>query len=401
MMDEHDETTRAGSGPFRSVTPYGATGDGETDDTRAIQAAFVDSDNGTVVFPPGEYLINEPLEIATGEQPYHLLGTGRSELRVHPDASGNFDDRGVLDCPEQDEARITIQNLTVDANEIADFGINLWDVDERDTNHMLVDLANLRVGRARIDGVRLYRPILTSLDTVMATENGRDGFHFVGHLTTVNCNTCFAHRNGRRGFYCGVGDYFLFQGCGSDDNGEQGYLVEGTEGRASQAVSMYNCGVETVFASDPGREGWRFGHVDNIYLNSLVANGRSDDHDIVRCDAVRHLTIVNTQLRHQSPENAAVLGVGDEYDPLAASLYPEAITIIGSNLGTISAVDDLEESLHTVGSFVTGVGGVTGENAVGSDAVYRGGYGPVLRDRTTGEWRRVVLDDGELSTESW
>jgi len=39
-----------------NVLDYGATGDGTTDDTAAIQAAFDASRN--VVFPPGTYIVN-------------------------------------------------------------------------------------------------------------------------------------------------------------------------------------------------------------------------------------------------------------------------------------------------------------------------------------------------------
>lgn len=63
------------SGPFVYVTSYGATGDGVTDDTAAIQAAidanrassFTDFSTSTeVFFPNGTYLISSPLVTYTG-----------------------------------------------------------------------------------------------------------------------------------------------------------------------------------------------------------------------------------------------------------------------------------------------------------------------------------------------
>jgi len=57
--------TTGSTGVF-SVLDYGATGDGETDDTDAIQAAIDAAavSGGTVVLPPGDYLITAALEMA-------------------------------------------------------------------------------------------------------------------------------------------------------------------------------------------------------------------------------------------------------------------------------------------------------------------------------------------------
>ena len=45
-----------------NVKNFGATGDGQTDDTAAIQHAIKDGD-GLLEFPKGAYLITSPLEI--------------------------------------------------------------------------------------------------------------------------------------------------------------------------------------------------------------------------------------------------------------------------------------------------------------------------------------------------
>lgn len=52
-----------------SVKDFGATGDGETDDTKAIQKAI--SSEGTVFFPAGNYVISEPIMI-TGKKFWSL-----------------------------------------------------------------------------------------------------------------------------------------------------------------------------------------------------------------------------------------------------------------------------------------------------------------------------------------
>ncbi|MEV1294421.1 glycosyl hydrolase family 28-related protein [Pseudonocardia sp. NPDC049635] len=70
-----------------SVTEHGATGDGVTDDTAAIQAAIDTSPVGSVIwFPPGTYLVSETIRLA----PYraYLGAGGRAQLSVIRAASG-------------------------------------------------------------------------------------------------------------------------------------------------------------------------------------------------------------------------------------------------------------------------------------------------------------------------
>src|SRR3989344_9295672 len=69
---------------FTSVKDYGAVGDGVTDDTAAIQAAvnrtaapYSTASRGTILFPPGKYLISAPITFeysSAGIQDIRFLG---------------------------------------------------------------------------------------------------------------------------------------------------------------------------------------------------------------------------------------------------------------------------------------------------------------------------------------
>ncbi len=68
------------SNQVTNVRNYGATGDGSTDDTAAIQSAFdqafSDSDNAHIHFPPGQYVVQ------TSAITYTTIGVGKQRLRV-------------------------------------------------------------------------------------------------------------------------------------------------------------------------------------------------------------------------------------------------------------------------------------------------------------------------------
>jgi glucan 1,3-beta-glucosidase len=91
-----------GSG-FRSVTSFGAKGDGVSDDTTAIQAA-IDANRGSinakaaaiVYFPPGSYLVSDTLIMwANTELRGSSVPTAPSTLRLAPHAPG-FNDTAAL-----------------------------------------------------------------------------------------------------------------------------------------------------------------------------------------------------------------------------------------------------------------------------------------------------------------
>ena len=62
----------------RSVTEFGAVGDGITDDTAAFQAAVNAKDGGTVVIPPGNYSISGFVELHTGIE---IIGYGANLIK--------------------------------------------------------------------------------------------------------------------------------------------------------------------------------------------------------------------------------------------------------------------------------------------------------------------------------
>lgn len=70
-----------------SVKEYGATGDGATDDTAAVQAAFGAGAGGTVYFPPGHYSLTGPLTVPRDTT---VSGAGSSSVTLDWSAMDTF-----------------------------------------------------------------------------------------------------------------------------------------------------------------------------------------------------------------------------------------------------------------------------------------------------------------------
>ena len=106
---------------FTNVMDYGATGNGATDDTAAIQAAInaLSSTGGVVFFSPGTYKISSPLSMAN--QGVRLLGTGLRSL-IQPSAS--FSGANMINITANfcavEKLAIQYANATYSSNPAAD-----------------------------------------------------------------------------------------------------------------------------------------------------------------------------------------------------------------------------------------------------------------------------------------
>jgi len=79
-------------GGVKDVREYGAVGDGEADDTAAIQEAvddtaapYSDVNRGTIWFPGGTYKVTRPVEVATNIRAFALRGSPGTLI------TGNFE----------------------------------------------------------------------------------------------------------------------------------------------------------------------------------------------------------------------------------------------------------------------------------------------------------------------
>lgn len=98
---------------------YGAKGDGNTDDTSALKAAFTAAGNAPLYFPPGSYLISQTLDI---DARYHVSGARyASTIVAAPGFSGPM---AIINTTSQSSS-ITggMNDLIFNCNNVAPYGI--------------------------------------------------------------------------------------------------------------------------------------------------------------------------------------------------------------------------------------------------------------------------------------
>lgn len=92
-------TQPAREGDIKNVFDFGATGNGGTDDTIALNAALnwtTGPNRGIIFFPPGNYLINSPLSLSyNGPLNINIMGSGAMSTQISCGFSGYIFDRSL------------------------------------------------------------------------------------------------------------------------------------------------------------------------------------------------------------------------------------------------------------------------------------------------------------------
>lgn len=226
---------------FYNAKDYGATGDGTTDDTTALQdaidAAF-DADGGIVFIPAGTY-ITGALVI---KNRVWLQGVGHQGtiLKAKSGTNANLITSYKATGVEANAQFFAIQNLKLDgdkSNQTSGSGIYI----EQSSSQTAGDDAN--DARWLIENVYLYN----------FKEHGfrQNGSRSEGRLINVHAFICDGY-----GFYAGGSDSF-FISCNAGSSGLAGFYITGTSLRFTNCKSWFS-----------GRITAASGHGFHIYSNS-------------------------------------------------------------------------------------------------------------------------------------
>ena len=215
---------------YFDVTNYGAVGDGNTDDTAAIQAAIAAAQptGGIIFFPFGVYSISSALTCYTGVS---FLGEGSEASFIQQTSTTANALVGV------DVASISIQGILIEGPATGS-GIGISFTWSAAGNVPYLDFRDVWVRNFGGDGLYLETPIVSHFDRVISQGNGGYGFNFPQAGTSCSFTSCWARQNAKAGYRFYESVYFSLVACAADNNGI-GYLVD-----SAQSIHFSGCGSE-------------------------------------------------------------------------------------------------------------------------------------------------------------
>lgn len=292
-----------------SVTDFGATGDGATDDTAAVQAAI---DAGNAFFPAGTYLISSTLTVPSSRL---LSGDGRGSI-VKLASASNTNMVQNSNYSAGTNADITILNLAFDGNVANQTNNGSYDK---------MGIAFKGVTNARIEGCHVF-------------DQGTDC------LNLINCTNPVVVNNELEGAY------------------NHACTFENTDGFIGKGNIVHNCG-STTDAYTFTSSGHAFIGV-NVACDDAVIEGNyiysMGDSCIRNERAGRGWTITGNVVIDSGKDSIKVMGlVGTTTKPKANVITGNVVINAGNN-GIVANGDQLQ----VTGNVIWG----TGKNTSGSAA---------------------------------
>ena len=187
---------QADAGQFRHVKQFGALGDGVTDDTDAIQVAvnaIGESGGGTLLFPPGTYVVRS-VGLRAG---IRYLGYGAIIRR--PAKQGKwvrtFDaaKKGYVHSAEEDSRPLVIEGLTFDGNlanqgphekyELEQAHLVFLCADPNRAGRLQAKILNCHFQDCVADGISVYTNVDVQVTNCTARDCFRGGITVTGGYT--------------------------------------------------------------------------------------------------------------------------------------------------------------------------------------------------------------------------
>ena len=230
---------------FINVKNYGATGDGITDDTIAIQNAINEgaTKKRTVYFPAGNYKITKPINVPSAT---HILGTGMTQdgdgAKIVP--VGNMAAAFLVENINKISFGIVIENLSIIGNNYNCHGIYFKNTGNGNNYYPFVGIEVKNVYCRFCDSAILAEGLITSkIENVQAWECNiginLNSFNWRSANTSITLNNCYANGCVEIGYNIKYSTYITFNSCACDSCPNTAYDVE-----MSSGISFNSCGSE-------------------------------------------------------------------------------------------------------------------------------------------------------------
>lgn len=364
-----------------SVMDFGATGDGTTDDSSAIQAAC---DASRYVFFPQQsgsyYRCNSAITL---RQDTHIYGASKQNTVVKFFGSDGF----IADSAGSGTYDIRIEGLTIssDGTGTTKDGIR---IDGTSSPFGRVELSNLIVTGFTRDGVSMIRPIVSGIRLVQSSSNGRYGFNIVGDGTSVHADTSYASLNTSDGWHISLNvQYSTWSSCASDSNGGCGYNFDGTIANPAQGITMNSCGAE----SNTG-DHFKFTATQGLTLNSIFEFSGSGNY--INLDGCRHVALNGIRMQTAAPVGKYALTIGT----LGGTQFPQNVTASGCVFASVDDVNRALVDLSQAPNPYTFQRGVTGSISNGATVAHGLGVAPTIVLVNTGDSTLITQTDSYNTT---
>lgn len=224
------------------VTAFGAVGDNSTNDRTKLQAAIdaVPSTGGTILFPPGTFVIDNALNIKSNVK-FQGAGLGVTTIRLTSTTATAL--------AGTDIAGFVMADMGLQGpNSGTGTGLKLARSVSANTRY--IDLKNVYIRQFGQDGIDVSNSIVSSYENVNCENNGRYGFYFHGDSgvagTSTTFQSCYANTNTTAGFNIDTMAYSTLTGCAAQGS-PTNFLLN-----ACQGVTLNACGSEAMPSGGTG-----------------------------------------------------------------------------------------------------------------------------------------------------
>ena len=264
-----------------SVKDFGAVGDGVTNDTGAIIKAL-NSGARTIFFPQGTYLtdsidlrsyVNLTLEGCQDYSEFQYTQTTIIKIRTACQTGIKTADDN-LEIPISFGTGITIRNMQINANCLANTGINLC---------RAIKLENIRVYSAVYDGIVSEGGAYPwSMSHVNSQSNGGHGLRIKAPFTTLyTIRDCEFGFNALSGIYAEAGSTALLENVLCQTNGQHGFYFNNPD---PAPFSQPNFFERITFINCYSEANAEYGIVFNSYnTNPATYVGKITDVTFINC----------------------------------------------------------------------------------------------------------------------